>query len=246
MITVDDLKRWILEKRRAVGLASKDHSTRNSYALMAMPTVASIPALALMTSGNAADTRNFLHRAGQTFDRPPTVGSVGSTGSRLKDLLLSLLIPTAAPHYNPATHHVNLGLDPARPPHIGVIAHEYGHATVGPTRGAIGRRLAGNLGASAAVFLLPPILPGQLAISDKDTARNTAIASTAMQLPMLGDEIAASHIGSRLLAQHRITPEMSLLNRIKLRGSPYVGLSSYLGMASLPGLLYAVNKDRYK
>jgi uncharacterized protein YjiS (DUF1127 family) len=122
-------------------------------------------------------------------------------------------------HSNPKVNKVYLGSKAGR----GAAAHEFGHSMRGPQK-AIHRL---GRGYHLPAMILPTLF-------EDPTARyGTAAAGSAMMLPMLADEIAASRAGSKLLARRGVKG----LGRL----SPYIGIPTYAALTATPLITAALS-----
>ena len=210
----------------AVGLGTAGLQTGYGLSLMNSPVFQD------MSTAQAEELLEDLYAANPDLRRVKEVGPS--------------MIP-AGPHYNPKNDSIGYS---GKAPSSGILAHELGHAQQKWTPKRMKLQQFSRLGAQ-----LSPLAALYAGVSkDEDKARNAAIGSTAVSLPMLFNEYDASRRGAKMLrnlpADHpalralQSGPSSSLRRRLvnAARRNPYIGLPTYALMASIPGLTYGAKK----
>jgi hypothetical protein len=145
-----------------------------------------------------------------------------------------VLVPQTSP---PGT--VNGVIQPRRVQnvHAGVLAHELGHASRG--------RLVGSLNALGKPALLAGAV-GAATLNDEEAAKKSMLAGTVGGLATALTEIDASRQGSKILRHAKTLPNYKYMTggfKRGFRGSPYVGVPTYLLSALLPLATFYTKKS---
>jgi hypothetical protein len=129
---------------------------------------------------------------------------------------------------------------------VGVLAHEWGHALneeaiikhLGKKANSLWNKLYGLGQSTAGPGLLGtmPAFISSLSDANEDTVRNLGLAGTALQLPMVAEELMASTRGALKLGKLKLPG--------KLRA--FAGVPTYLASAAIPMLPWGLRKAEPK
>jgi hypothetical protein len=193
-----------------------------------------LPALAY---SKLTGLKELAGKVGAGKQAPKDVSTIAKAFSKVypSQSIPKVVTDALGPAYNPLKHEVMLT---GKPTSLGVIAHEFGHASqpfkklmsmLGPVR---------NLGLGLGSL-------GAVATSDEPTARLAALLGTGAALPTLANEIGASYRGSKLLNQalkSKGKTPIGWLSKLKALKGSWAGLPTYLLGASLPLQTYGFTK----
>lgn len=147
--------------------------------------------------------------------------------SSLSNLLRSKLglkpkINPLGSSFNPLTGEINLARGQRGP---AILAHELGHAQGG--KALMGANIGGKLA-------IPLLMSGGLISNNEDTGRNWALGGSAAGAGLLASELDASRRGYNMLRGLGAGRKGAL--------KAFLGIPTYLGMASLPWLGHTAKK----
>jgi hypothetical protein len=124
--------------------------------------------------------------------------------------------------FNPLTGEINLARGQRGP---AILAHELGHAQGG--KALMGANIGGKLA-------IPLLMTGGLLSNNEETGRNWAIGGSAAGAGLLASELDASRRGYNMLRGLGAGRKGAL--------KAFLGIPTYLGMASLPWLGHTAKK----